>query len=266
MIDWDRIREQLGVPGLTAEDLMTDRLDFWERAATEAALLTDGLLRGNSSTFELDYGFTQDDVDWEARRTGEAGPGFALAVRPDLDLRGVRRAVADGVGPLADAALYAENRLLVAGAAQSEVWASEDTWAALVSEPASATYLHRGCIPLNTALGPDADVEAQEALLAKHPVTTLDDLEGFVVAYGDHQATARFEPDRADLFERLRISEAWPSGEFTPTYVNGTADPSSGRLGFSVPRPAAAAGLALLEELPFGVCNEVVPLEEPTGL
>jgi hypothetical protein len=28
----------------------------------------------------------------------------------------------------------------------------------------------------------------------------------------------------------------------------------------------STAGLALLEELPFGVCNEVVPLEEPTGL
>jgi hypothetical protein len=266
VVDWDGVREQLGVPDLTSDDLMTDRLDFWERASTEAALLTDGLLREDSSTFELDYGFTQDDVDWEARWIGEDGPGFVLALRPDLDLRGVKRAVADGVGPLADATLDEKNALLVAGAAETDVWASEDTWPPLVAEPATATYLHRGCISLNTALGPDADVEDQDALLAEHPVTTLDDLEGFVVAYGDHQATARFEPGREDLFERLRISEAWPTGEFNEAYVNGAADPSSGRLGFSVRRPPEAAGMALLEELPFGVCNAVVPLEEPTGL
>ena len=75
VVDWDQVRAQLGQPDLTSEDLMTDRLAFWERASTEAALLTDGLLREDSSTFELDYGFTQDDVDWEARWTGEDGPG-----------------------------------------------------------------------------------------------------------------------------------------------------------------------------------------------
>jgi len=266
VVDWDLVRAQLGQPDLTSEDLMTDRLAFWERASTEAALLTDGLLREDSSTFELDYGFTQDDVDWEARWTGEDGPGFALAFRPDLDLAGVRRAVEDGTGALAGATLDAEHRLLVAGTADADVWANEESWAPLLSEPSTATYLHRGCIPLNTALGPDADVEDQQALLAEHPVTSLDDLAGFVIAYGDHHATVRVEPGRSDLFERLRAGEDWPTGEFPATYTNGAADPSSGRIGFTLPRPPAAAGLALLEELPFGVCNEVVPLEEPTGL
>jgi hypothetical protein len=266
VVDWDQVRAQLGQPDLTSEDLMTDRFAFWERAATEAALLTDGLLRDDSATFELDYGFTQDDVDWEARWTGEGGPGFALAFRPDLDLAGVRRAIEDDVGPLAGATLDAAHALVVAGTADEDVWANEESWGPLLAEPASATYLHRGCVPLNTALGPDADVEDQEALLAEHPVTTLDDLDGFVVSYGDHQATVRVEPGRADLFERLRIGEDWPTGEFASTYVNGAADPSSGRIGYSLPRPPAAAGLALLEELPFGVCDEVVPLDDPTGL
>lgn len=266
VVDWDQVRAQLGQPDLTSEDLMADRLAFWERASTEAALLTDGLLREDSSTFELDYGFTQDDIDWEARWSGQDGPGFVLAFRPDLDLAGVRRAVEDDTGPLAGATLDAEHRLLVEGTAEVDVWANEESWATLLGEPATATYLHRGCIPLNTALGPDADVEDQDALLAEHPVTTLDDLAGFAVAYGDHQATVRVEPGRSDLFERLRIGEDWPTGEFAATYTNGAADPSSGRIGFSLPRPPAAAGLALLEELPFGVCNEVVPLEEPTGL
>ena len=266
VVDWDQVRAQLGQPDLTSEDLMTDRLAFWERAGAEAALLTDGLLREDSSTFELDYGFTQDDVDWEARWTGENGPGFALAFRPELDLAGVRRAIDDGTAPLADATLDAERGLVVTGTADEDVWANEETWEPLLAEPATATYLHRGCVPLNTALGPDADVEDQDALLAEHPVTTLDDLTGFVVAYGDHHATVRVEPGRADLFARLRIGEDWPTGEFSSTYVNGAADPSSGRIGYTLPRPPVAAGLALLEELPFGICNEVVLLDEPTGL
>ena len=266
VVDWDQVRAQLGQPDLTSEDLMTDRSAFWERAGTEAALLTEGLLREDSSTFELDYGFTQDDVDWEARWTGEDGPGFALAFRPDLELAGVRRAIDDGTGPLAGATLDADHGLVASGTADADVWANEETWAPLLAEPASATYLHRGCVPLNTALGPDADVEDQDALLAEHPVTTLDDLAGFVVSYGDHQATVRVEPGRTDLFERLRIGEDWPSGEFASTYVNGAADPSSGRIGYSLPRPPAGAALALLEELPFGVCDEVVPLAEATGL
>jgi hypothetical protein len=43
-------------------------------------------------------------------------------------------------------------------------------------------------------------------------------------------------------------------------------DPGTGRIGYDVPRPGAAAALTLLEELPFAVCNEVSPVAEPTGL
>jgi hypothetical protein len=263
---WDAIRAQLGQPDLTGEDLVTDRLSFWERAGTEAALLSDGLLRDDGSTLELDYGFTQDDVDWEARWTGDDGPGFALALRPDLDLAGVRRAIEDGVGPLAGAELRAADHLVVEGTADEDVWANEEQWESLVAEPATATYLQRGCTPLAEALGPDADAEDQAALLAEHPVTTLDDLPGFALAFGDHTATVWVEPGRSDLFERLRIGEDWPVPDFPQTFVNGAADPSSGRLGYAVPRPPAATGLALLQELPFAICPEVVPFEEPTGL
>ena len=101
--DWDAVRVQLGQPDLTSEDLMTDRLEFWRRAEAEAAALTGGLLREADSRLALDYGFTQDDVDWEARFTGTEGPGFVIALRPTCPLDGVRRAVADGVGPLAGA-------------------------------------------------------------------------------------------------------------------------------------------------------------------
>ncbi|MEJ7795059.1 MAG: hypothetical protein WKF50_05880 [Nocardioides sp.] len=266
VMDWDEMRVQLGVPDLTSEDPMTDRFAFWERARTEVALLTDGLLRGEASRLELDYGFTQDDVDWEARWTGEDGPGYVLALRPDLDLVGVRRAIEDGVAPLEDAQLVAEDNLVVSGTSDVDVWGNEEQWAPLVDEPATATYLRRGCFPLDEALGPDADAEDQEALLAEHPVTTLDELPGFALAYGDHTATVWVEPGRSDLFERLRIGEDWPVAGFPDAYVKGAADPSSGRLGYALPDPPAAAGLALLGELPFGICADVVPFEEPTGL
>ena len=265
--DWDRVRVQLGQPDLTSDDLMTDRLEFWRRAETEAAALTSGLLREEASRLALDYGFTQDDVDWEARFTGGGRPGFEIALRPGLPLDGVRRAVADGVGPLAGAELWRADHLVVSGVADQDVWAHETRWAPLVDEPAAATYLQRGCIPLDRALGPDAGVAERDALLALqsegHPVTTLDPLDGFAVSFGDHEATVRVEPDRDDLFERLRIGEAWPVPGFPQSYVDGAADPASGRIGYSLPRPPAAVGLALREELPFAVCDEVG--EEPTG-
>ena len=74
------------------------------------------------------------------------------------------------------------------------------------------------------------------------------------------------EPDRDDLFDRLRIGEDWPVSDFPRAYVDGAADPASGRIGYTVPRPSAAVGLALQEELPFAACDEVVPQDEPTGL
>ncbi len=264
--DWDAIRVQLGQPDLTSEDLVTDRFAFWERADVESAALAEGMLRADGSTFELDYGFTQDDVDWEAHWRGEEGRGFALALRPDLDLEGVRRAIDDGIGVLEGAELRAGDHLVVAGTGESDVWGNEPQWEPLVDEPATATYLQRGCTPLHEALGPDGDAEAQAAVLAEHPVTTLDELSGFAVAFGDHTAVVWVEPGRQDLFERLRIGEDWPVPPFPDVFTNGAADPSSGRLGYAVEDPPAAAGLTLLRELPFSICPEVVPYAEPTGL
>ena len=255
--DWDLVRVQLGQPDLTSEDLMSDRLEFWRRVESEAAALTGGLLRGEESRLALDYGFTQDDVDWEARFTGEDGPGFVIALRPDLPLDGVRRAVADGVGPLAGAELRPADHLVVEQVADADVWGNESRWAPLVGEPATATYLHRGCVPLPEALGPDAGVEERDRL--RDPVTTLDPLDGFALTFGDHDATVRVDPDRADLFDRLRVGEDWPVPGFPQAYVDGAADPASGRIGYSVPRPPVAVGLALVGELPFAVCDEVVP-------
>ena len=265
--DFDEIRKELGVPDLTSEDPVSDRFDFWERARTEAPLLAEGMLRADNSEFLLDYGFTQDDVDWEAHFTGPDGNGYILAFRPDLDLAPVARAVAKGAGPLDGARVIAEDHLVVAGTAEKGVgvWATDPTWTGLVGEPAEATYLRRGCVPLDEALGPDATAEQQDRLLARHPVTNLDFLPGFAVGFGDHNATVRMGPNRDDLFDRLDLGRDWPVPGFESAFRSGVGDPATGRIGYDVPRPAQAAAVTLLEELPFAVCNEATPIPEPTG-
>ena len=234
--DWDAVRVQLGQPDLTSEDLMTDRLEFWRRAEAEAAALTDGLLREADSRLALDYGFTQDDVDWEAASPG-GGPGLRARVAPGPPLAGVRRAVADGVGPLAGARLRAADHLLVKGVAEADVWANEARWGPLVDEPATATYLRRGCVPLHEALGPDAGRRSRTRSAPGAPVTTLAPLDGFVLAFGDHDATVRVEPDR-DRPVRAAPDRGGLAGQRLPqAYVDGAADPASGRIGYTVPRP-----------------------------
>jgi hypothetical protein len=266
--DFDQVRKELGVPDLTSDDPASDRFGFWERARTEAPLLAEGMLRADNSEFLLDYGFTQDDVDWEAHFTGPEGNGYVVAFRPDLDLGPVSSAVQAGAGPLDGARVVVEDHLVVSGVAEAGqgVWASDPTWTGLVGEPAEATYLRRGCIPLNDALGPDAGAEEQQDLLAKHPVTNLDDLPGFTVAFGDHNATVRVEPNRDDLFDRIDLGRDWPVPGFQGAFRSGVGDPGSGRIGYGVPSPDRAAAVTLLEELPFAVCNEVTPVAEPTGI
>ena len=266
--DFDEVRRQLGVPDLTSEYPMADRSDFWDRAGKDAVLLTDGMLRSDNSELMLDYGFTQDDVDWEAHFTGPEGNGFVLGLRPDLPLAEVTRAVRDGVGPLAGARVLAADHLVVSGTATDDepVWANEPVWDPLFGEPAGATYARRGCIPVDDALGASADAERLAAVDAAHPVHALDDLPAFAVGFGDHLATVRVEANREDLFARIDIGEDWPVEDFPAAFVDPVADPTTGRIGYHLARPSAAASLTMLEELPFAICNELPPLEEPTGL
>ena len=266
--DLDAIRVQLGVPDLTSDDLMTDRADFWARAERDAPLLTAGMLRDVGSELMLDHGFTQDDVDWEAHWTGPDGNGFAVAFRPDLPMTAVSGAVDAGVGPLAGATVLADDHLVVSGTAPAgeQVWANEPIWKGLLDEPAAATYAHRGCIPVFDALGPDSTNDDLERIEAEHPLSLLDDLPAFVLAFGDHIATVWTAKNRDDLFPRLDIADDWPKPEFGKAFRDPVGDPTTGRLGYAVPQPPLATRLALLAELPFGICPDATPLAEPTGL
>jgi hypothetical protein len=260
--DWDEIRVQLGQPELTSESLVTDRTTFWERESKEAPALAEGMLRADDATYLLDYGFTKDDVDWEAHWDG---PGYALKLRNDLDLASVRLAIRQGVGAIADGRIVEADHLVVHGPSDVDTWANEDGWDDLVSAPAEATYLRRGCIPLDEALGPDGTQQDVDAIEALKVVPDLDELPGFAVGFGDHNATVRVEPGRLDDFDRVHLANDWPVPDFNQAFKQGVADPSSGRLGYEVPNPPKAAAVTLLGELPFAVCNEITPIPVPTG-
>jgi hypothetical protein len=270
--DLDAIRARLGVPDLTSQDLMTDRQAFWDRAEREAVLLTDGLLRADNSELWLDYDVTEDDVDWEARFTGPDGAGYVLGFRPDQDMARVQAAVDAGVGPLGGATVRPDLHLLTLGTAEEgdAVWASDPAVVDLVPEPVESTYLRRGCIPFVDALGTDATFEDQDAVLAKHDVAGLDDLPGVAVSFGDDVATAWLGPGRDDLVDRADLVTDWPTtgsiGFGDGFSGDPSVDPSTGRIGFHVANPVAAANLTLTDLLPFGVCPDVTPLYVPTCL
>jgi hypothetical protein len=270
--DFDEVRTELGVPDLTSADLMTDRNAFWERAPQETVLLTDGMLRDDTSTLMLDHGFTQDDIDWEAHFRTPEGPGWVVAFRPDLDMGAVRGAVAADVAGLGAGVVDAARHLVSAGAVApgEESWGDrEDVEELSDPAPAQSTYYRSACIPVADALGPDADVEDLEQLTSRHDVTTLEPVEAFGVSFADGVATARLGVGRLDLFERQALAEDWPAvGDlgFGDGFARPTVDPSTGRIGHAVVSPPVAARLTLTDLLPFAVCDEVTPMEEPTGL
>lgn len=267
---FDGIRARFGVPDLTSDDLMTDRTAFWERFDRESVALTDGLFRDRHSAYWLDHGFTQDDVDWEARWSGPDGAGYVVAFRPDLPMDRVRGALQEK--ELTGAELLGPQRLLVKGAADEGevVWATDADLVALTDREAESTYLHKGCIPLQTALGPDATYEDQESVLERHDVEDLLPLEAFSIGFDDQTATARIGVDRLDALERQALVDDWPDtgsvGLDDAFEGMPVADPGTGRIGLRLADPRAAGLLTLTERLPFAVCDEVVPFEEPTGL
>lgn len=270
--DFDASRRALGVPELTSEDLVRDRTDYWERARRESVLLAAGMLHEHDSELLLDHGFTSDDVDWEAHFLTPDGPGWVLALRPDLDMALVAGAVDAKVAGLGGAEVDRARHLVSVGAAagDEETWAERPGIVDLTSSGATeATYYRAGCVPLAQVLGPDADVTDLDALVARHDPTDLDPLETFAVGFADGIATARLGVDRPDLFDRAALAEDVPTVGpvgFGDAFTRPVVDPSTGRIGWTVRDPGAAAGLVLTDVLPFAVCPEVAPMEEPTGL
>ncbi len=280
--DFDAVRERLGVPDLTSEDIMTDRLEFWRSADASSVLLTDGLLREENSRYDVTYDFTQDDVDAEVRWTGPDGGGLLLVLRPDLDLDLVQAAIDDDAPGLEGAVLDRDTATVSQGLGTGGVWAtSSHSAAARVGDvPAESLIVRNGCVPFNDALGADATVEDQDALLAAHDVEGLLDVEAVAVAFTGLEATVRLAYPvgtapaaiEGDLAARLALAEDWPVTEsigFRDGFERGSVagvDAEIGELEFAVTSPLGAALLALADLVPLGVCTDVELLAEPTGL
>jgi hypothetical protein len=134
-------------------------------------------------------------------------------------------------------AIEADGHLRTSGraAAGAPNWASHPALARLVPEESDAAYVERGCVERGgTGGGP-----------------LLDPLHAYAVSYGPLLATARLGPGRADLFTRLRLR----GPGFAAAYRSGSADPTSGRIGYWLAEPVAAARLAERRELPFAACG-----------
>lgn len=271
LTDFDAIRARFGVPDLTSEDLMADRSAFWERTRSDAVLLNDGLFTAEHSRFWLDHGFTEDDVDWEVRFTGPSGGGYVVAFRPGLDMARVKGAL--GEKAMTGATVLAEEHLLVKGIADEgePVWASDPALPDLTDDGAESAYLRRGCVPVRTALGDDATYEDQAKLVGELDPRNLDELSAFSVSFADGLATGRIGTGRTDAVARGAITDAWPVVDSSMGFTDGfrqdvLVDPSTGRIGLRPTSPHAAAAVTLADLLPFAICDELEPIEEPTGL
>lgn len=235
--DFDQVRKELGLDELSDRSPAADVAAFWQRAVAELPLLTTGLLRPADDRLSRSYGFTEVDVAWEAHFADADGHelGWVLRFRGATDMAQVQQAAADPATPLAGAVVDAETHLASSGATDDPArsWESDPSLALLVGQPANSTYVARGC---------DGDVGSDD----------VDELGPFSVQFEGSLATARLGPGRKDLFIRMRLGQADPV--FAAAYAGGVADPATGRIGYVMTDPAAAARLALAHELPFATC------------
>lgn len=236
--DYSSIRDRLGVPDLTSDSLMTDRIEFWAQLPGATVLLSEGVLRPQNSVLDLRYGFTQDDVVREARWAGggRVDGGFAIDLRGGVDPRQVQRAADDGVEGL-ESAVVRSDGALVDGVAEPEdaVWAGHPELVAVAEtlrsdEALESALLRRDCVPVVDALGVDAQSGDLEAVLADHPIEDLEPVGASAVSVGpapaDESGTELVATVRlaypvgtaptaavADLQARLAMTADWPTAD-----------------------------------------------------
>lgn len=240
--DFDRVATQLGLPELSSDLPARERAAFWDRAQRETAILSDGLLRPVGPQLLRDHSFSQEDVGWEARLFDDQGQevGWILGLHQIIDPRAVEDAVAAGVGPLEGAVVDVDSGLVLSGAAvdvpAGESWASDDPTGMLVTGSAVGTYVERGCVP------------------APAGASGLEPLTAYAVNLEGTLATVRLGEDRDDLFTRVAL--AADDTDVARALEGGVADPGTGRIGYRLVDPVAAAELTLRRALPLAACAD----------
>lgn len=235
--DLDQVKQDFGLESVTSTASAADQADFWRRADREAAMVTPGLLRRSDAELRSRFGFGAADVAWEATFSGTGGSGWVIRFADRVPMATVRQAVRAGVGPLGHAEVDAADHLVSHDAATpgEPNWAGVPGLPPLVDAPAAGTYVGRGCLP-----GDPGQVRLQP-------------LDGYAVQLASTIATARLSTDRDDLFTRMHLAARLPA--FRAVFTHGVADPSSGRIGYRMSDPAAAAEVVLRRQLPFAVCD-----------
>ena len=235
--DFDEVRLELGDGELTDQSAPEDVAAFWERAESERPLLSPGMLRPADQRLATAYGFTQLDVAWEAHFYGvdDQEAGWVLRFRDGTDMAKVEAATGDPASPVQGGDVDAAELLVSSGTADDPArsWAADPGTLELVGLPANATYLSRACV--DPAAGGD-----------------VDDLGAYSIQFEGSLVTARLGAGRQDLFTRMRLGEREP--DFVAAYDGGVADPLTGRIGYVMHDPAAAARLAMEHVLPFATC------------
>ena len=291
--EWSAIKERLGAGGLTGESIQTDRIEFWRAVGASTVLLTDGSLRAENSRLGLRYGVTQDDAIWElrwARDGADDGPGgLALRLRDDLDLAGLERAVQDEVPGVEGARVLADQQLLLRGEGDPGATLAVDPAVSVaVDVDAETQVVVPGCRPWPAALGVDATVEEQEALVGGAQVQDLLDPEAWRMSFAGRSAEVVVvypegtteQAAQADARVRLALAEEWPTTESVgwgdalglPPGLTGpgvevtpVGDRLVARADYRVVNPTAAGTIALAGLVPWAVCSEIDWLAEPTG-
>ena len=235
--DFEQVRLELGSGELTGESAPDEIATFWQRAEQERPLLTTGMLRPTERRLSARYGIAQVDVAWEAHfyDGDDQETGWVLRFRDGTDMTQVAGAAGEPRGVLSGATVSAADHLASSGTTTDPTrsWAADPETVAMAGLPANATYLARGCNP-----------EAAEG--------DVDELEQYAIQFEGSLVTGRLGEGRHDLFARMRLAGAEPT--FAQAFAGGVADPLTGRIGFVMTDPAAAARLALEHRVPFAVC------------
>lgn len=252
--DFDQIRLTLGFGNLIGASPQGERAQFW-RGFGRSAAFSDGMLRADAGALAR-FDLSQDDVAWEAHFR-DGAEGWIVVFHDEVPTARIRRAVQAGAGPLRGAVLD-EQRGIVSSAElpdPEESWGADQELTALVGREANATYVERGCVPLDGIYG-DGIVDQLDGQ-TEVDVASLRDLTNYSVSIGGELATVQIGTDRDDVFTRLRLAEHLPelSPEFAQVFARGAADPGSGRLGYDVPRPRLAADWTHERRLPFAACD-----------
>lgn len=255
--DFDQLRLVLGYAALDGASPQRERDAFW-RKAPQSATLSLGLLAPADARLRADFGVGRDDVAWEATWDGD-GSGWVLAFHDSVPMAAVQRAVRAGVGPLDGAVVDADRHLVTSAEppASGDSWGATEGMLGLVGRESVSTYVDRSCLDFDSVFG--SGMEAQLAEAPRAALRAIDELDAFSVALGAELVTVQLGPDRGDVFDRLRLAEVMPRTEpdFGLVMSRGVADPSTGRLGYTLADPAGAAALTKARKLPFAVCRSL---------